>query len=131
MHARYPHSHQSSTIRLEALACDASMTFDALSYPAPFADFDRTMPRRIALRRSPIHGNGVFALTDIPKGTEIIEYRGRRMTHAQIDRVYANVTDNGHTFLKLHLLLEVNFANFEETTAGMIAPSYQKSQDEN
>jgi SET domain-containing protein len=57
------------------------------------------MPRRIALRRSPIHGNGVFALVDIPKGTEVVEYRGRRMTHAQIDRLYANAADDGHTFL--------------------------------
>jgi SET domain-containing protein len=58
-----------------------------------------SMPRRIARRRSPIHGNGVFALVDIPKGTEVVEYRGRRMTHAQVDRLYANVPDNGHTFL--------------------------------
>jgi uncharacterized protein len=57
------------------------------------------MPRRIAARRSPIHGNGVFALVDIPKGTEVIEYRGRRLTHAQADRLYANTTDTGHTFL--------------------------------
>ena len=57
------------------------------------------MPKRITLRRSPIHGNGVFAVTDIPKGTELVEYRGRRRTHAQIDRKYANVPDNGHTFL--------------------------------
>ena len=57
------------------------------------------MPKRITLRRSPIHGNGVFAVTDIPKGTELLEYRGRLMTHAQIDRKYASVPDNGHTFL--------------------------------
>ena len=57
------------------------------------------MPRRIAARRSPIHGNGVFALVDIPKGTELIEYRGKRLTHAQADRLYANTTDTGHTFL--------------------------------
>jgi len=57
------------------------------------------MPKRIALRRSPIHGNGVFALVDIPKGVELIEYRGRLMTHAQIDRLYADATDTGHTFL--------------------------------
>ena len=57
------------------------------------------MTKRITLRRSPIHGNGVFALVDIPKGTELVEYRGRRMTHAQIDRIYADTTDNGHTFL--------------------------------
>ncbi|MFC4819320.1 SET domain-containing protein [Dokdonella ginsengisoli] len=57
------------------------------------------MPRRIAARRSPIHGNGVFALTDIPAGTELIEYRGKRLTHAQADRLYANTSDTGHTFL--------------------------------
>jgi len=57
------------------------------------------MPKRIAARRSPIHGNGVFALVDIPKGTELIEYRGKRLTHAQADRLYANTSDSGHTFL--------------------------------
>jgi hypothetical protein len=57
------------------------------------------MPKRITLRRSPIHGNGVFAVTAIPKGTELVEYRGRLTTHAQIDRKYARVPDNGHTFL--------------------------------
>ncbi|MEO7325917.1 MAG: SET domain-containing protein-lysine N-methyltransferase [Dokdonella sp.] len=57
------------------------------------------MPKRIAARRSPIHGNGVFALTDIPKGIELIEYRGKRLTHAQADRLYANTSDSGHTFL--------------------------------
>jgi uncharacterized protein len=57
------------------------------------------MPKRIAARRSPIHGNGVFALVDIPAGTELIEYRGKRLTHAQADRLYANTSDSGHTFL--------------------------------
>jgi uncharacterized protein len=57
------------------------------------------MPRRIAARRSPIHGNGVFALVDIPAATELIEYRGKRLTHAQADRLYANTSDSGHTFL--------------------------------
>ncbi|HEY0181000.1 MAG TPA: SET domain-containing protein-lysine N-methyltransferase [Dokdonella sp.] len=57
------------------------------------------MPRRIAARRSPIHGTGVFALVDIPAKTEIIEYKGRRLTHAQADRIYANTSESGHTFL--------------------------------
>ena len=57
------------------------------------------MPKRIAARRSPIHGNGVFALADIPKGIELIEYQGKRLTHAQADRLYANTSDSGHTFL--------------------------------
>jgi SET domain-containing protein len=29
------------------------------------------------VRRSKIHGNGVFAIRDIPKGTDIIEYTGK------------------------------------------------------
>jgi len=78
------------------------------------------MSRRIALRRSPIHGNGVFALVDIPKGTELIEYRGRRMTHAQIDRLYADTTDNGHTFLFTLNDRYVIDANFEGNIARWI-----------
>ncbi|HSE13065.1 MAG TPA: SET domain-containing protein-lysine N-methyltransferase [Rudaea sp.] len=57
------------------------------------------MTRRIIRRQSPIHGSGVFAARDIAKGTTIIEYRGRRLTHAQANRRYANDTDSGHTFL--------------------------------
>ena len=57
------------------------------------------MSRRIAARRSPIHGNGVFALVDIAKGVELIEYRGQLLTVAQADRKYANTSDSGHTFL--------------------------------
>ena len=45
------------------------------------------------VRRSKLHGNGVFALVDIPAGTELIEYRGRRLTHAQADRRYAGSSD--------------------------------------
>ena len=78
------------------------------------------MPKRIAQRRSPIHGNGVFALVDIPKGTELVEYRGRRMTHAQVDRLYADVADNGHTFLFMVNDKYVIDANFEGNIARWI-----------
>ena len=57
------------------------------------------MTRKIAQRRSQIHGNGVFALTDIPAGTLLAEYKGERLTHAQADRRYAGTVDTGHTFL--------------------------------
>ena len=57
------------------------------------------MKRRIVLRRSPIHGNGVFARREIAAGVEIIEYRGRRITHAQADDAYGGEADSGHTFL--------------------------------
>lgn len=57
------------------------------------------MPRRFAARRSPIHGNGVFAVASIRKGETIVEYKGRLMTHAQADRLYGDGADTGHTFL--------------------------------
>jgi hypothetical protein len=57
------------------------------------------MTRRIIRRQSPIHGNGVFAARQIPKGTRVIEYRGRRLTHAEADDRFGNDTDTGHTFL--------------------------------
>ena len=57
------------------------------------------MSRRFVARRSPIHGNGVFAQKKIAKGDTIIEYKGRLRTHKQADRLYADETDTGHTFL--------------------------------
>lgn len=57
------------------------------------------MPRCLALRRSPIHGNGVFATRDIAAGTELVQYRGLLRTIAQADRVYADTSGTGHTFL--------------------------------
>ena len=43
------------------------------------------MPRKIAARRSAIHGNGVFAVAPIAKGERIVEYKGRRRTHEEVD----------------------------------------------
>jgi hypothetical protein len=57
------------------------------------------MTRRIIQRSSPIHGNGVFAARDLPKDLTLIEYRGRRLTHAQANRAYGGEVDSGHTFL--------------------------------
>jgi SET domain-containing protein len=53
----------------------------------------------LEVRRSPIHGTGVFAARPIAAGVELIEYRGRRITHAAADRRYAGSADSGHTFL--------------------------------
>jgi SET domain-containing protein len=52
------------------------------------------------VRRSAIHGTGVFATRPIRAGTRIVEYRGERVSHAQADRRYADrdPADN-HTFL--------------------------------
>jgi len=57
------------------------------------------MTRRIVQRLSKIHGNGVFAATNIPKDTRLIQYRGKLLTHAQANRRYGNDVDSGHTFL--------------------------------
>jgi SET domain-containing protein len=57
------------------------------------------MTRRIVRRQSPIHGNGVFAVSNIRRGESIVEYRGRRLTHAEADRRFGNEVDSGHTFL--------------------------------
>lgn len=57
-------------------------------------------PRRFVVRRSGIHGRGVFALTDIPKGTRLIEYLGERMSHKEADRRYGDLHDgSAHTML--------------------------------
>lgn len=60
--------------------------------------------RRFAVRRSPIHGRGVFALRHIPKHTRLIEYKGERISHEEADKRYALAHENSpHT-----MLFEVN-----------------------
>ena len=44
--------------------------------------------QRLALRRSGIHGKGVFAREFIPAGTRLIEYMGERITQKEGDRRY-------------------------------------------
>jgi SET domain-containing protein len=56
--------------------------------------------RRFAVRRSPIHGRGVFALRKIPRGTRIIEYKGERISHEEADKRYADEHEHSpHTML--------------------------------
>src|SRR6187455_3450976 len=51
--------------------------------------------RRITVRRSPIHGRGVFAARAIAAGERVIEYRGARIPRSA---ALARETP-GHTFL--------------------------------
>jgi SET domain-containing protein len=52
------------------------------------------------VRRSKVHGLGVFALRPIKKRTRIVEYLGERISHAVADRRYADHDENdNHTFL--------------------------------
>lgn len=52
------------------------------------------------VRRSGIHGKGVFATTTIRKNSRIIEYRGRRMSaEAAAEQPDSDPNDPFHTFL--------------------------------
>ncbi len=54
----------------------------------------------VSIRRSGIHGKGVFARKHIPEGTRIVEYRGERITTAEADARYPDdPTVPYHTFL--------------------------------
>lgn len=47
-----------------------------------------TRTRRLEVRSSPIQGLGAFAVTNIRRGTRIIEYTGERITSTEADRRY-------------------------------------------
>jgi SET domain-containing protein len=54
----------------------------------------------IRVRKSAVHGKGVFATRRIRKGTRIVEYLGDRITHAESDSRYEDHDENdNHTFL--------------------------------
>jgi SET domain-containing protein len=54
----------------------------------------------LVVRRSKVHGSGVFAVAPIRKGTRIIEYLGDRVSHKVADQRYADHDENdNHTFL--------------------------------
>ena len=57
------------------------------------------MVRRIERRRSCIHGNGVFAVTDLAQDTLLCQYAGRCIRHEEADARYGGTLDTGHTFL--------------------------------
>ncbi len=59
----------------------------------------KTLPK-VAVRNSPIHGRGVFAVGAIARGERIIEYTGERISHAEADRRYGELHDgSSHTML--------------------------------
>src|ERR1700748_219422 len=61
---------------------------------------DLTTSDLIEVRRSGVHGLGVFAAKKIPKGARIIEYVGERVSHDEADRRYEEKDANdSHTFL--------------------------------
>jgi len=57
------------------------------------------MPKKIQARKSTIHGNGVFALAPLRKGERVIEYKGLRRSHDEVDADDSGDVESGHTFL--------------------------------
>jgi len=55
--------------------------------------------RKIERRKSDIHGNGVFATEAIAKGERVVRYKGTLRTHDEVDELYADQDEDGHTFL--------------------------------
>jgi uncharacterized protein len=56
--------------------------------------------RRFAVRRSSIHGRGVFALAPISKGMRLMEYEGERISHEEADERYGEEHEQSpHTML--------------------------------
>jgi len=43
---------------------------------------------KLAIRRSPIHADGVYAAAPIKKRTVIVEYTGPRLTYGEADAIY-------------------------------------------
>lgn len=56
------------------------------------------MTSKIVRRSSKIHGQGVFATAPIQAGEDVVEYKGKLRSHAEVDEAYGG-NDTGHTFL--------------------------------
>jgi uncharacterized protein len=59
--------------------------------------------RRIQVRRSPVHGKGVFALQKIRKGETIIEYKGELITWKQAQRRHPHDPNDPHHTFYFHI----------------------------
>ena len=56
-------------------------------------------PRRIQIRRSGVHGKGVFALQDLAEGEQLVEYIGEVISWAEAERRHPHDPQNpNHTF---------------------------------
>jgi uncharacterized protein len=54
--------------------------------------------RRVIVRRSPVHGKGVFVLRRIAAGERVLEYRGEVTTWREAVRRHQQHGVDGHTF---------------------------------
>ena len=55
--------------------------------------------KKIVLRRSGIHGRGVFALRRIRANSIVAEYTGERIDNDEVERRYPREAETGHTML--------------------------------
>ncbi len=60
---------------------------------------ERPRRARCAVKRSPIHGRGVFAARRLRAGARIIEYTGERLSQDEVDARYDDLDGDGHTML--------------------------------
>ncbi|MFT4066684.1 SET domain-containing protein [Paraburkholderia sp.] len=56
------------------------------------------MQRRVVVRRSPVHGQGVFALQALEPGERILEYKGDLIRWQRAVRQHQNEGTQGHTY---------------------------------
>ncbi|CAM2187873.1 SET domain-containing protein-lysine N-methyltransferase [Paraburkholderia sacchari] len=56
------------------------------------------IPRRVVVRRSPVHGRGVFALCALEAGERIFEYKGETITWTTAIRQHESTGTAGHTY---------------------------------
>jgi uncharacterized protein len=60
-------------------------------------------PRRIQVRKSGVHGKGVFALKPIARGEQVIEYKGQIITWREAESRHPHDPDDPHHTFYFHI----------------------------
>ena len=94
-----------------------------------------TRGRRIQVRRSGVHGKGVFALVDIPRGERIIEYTGELISWDEAQRRHPHdPQDPNHTFYfhidDQHVIDALYGGNASRWINHSCAPNCEADEDE-
>jgi uncharacterized protein len=55
--------------------------------------------RRVVVRRSPVHGKGVFASRPLAAGERVLEFKGEVTSWRKVTRRFRRNSVDGHTFL--------------------------------
>ncbi|WP_347484956.1 SET domain-containing protein-lysine N-methyltransferase [Vandammella animalimorsus] len=88
-----PHAPQARAPRRARAGAAAAASAEAA------ADAPRHSGRKTQVRRSGIHGKGVYALRDLEPGERILEYKGERISWREAQRRHARKDgDPCHTF---------------------------------